>query len=376
MFERLQIVYRLGVKELFSLRYDPVLVLLIIYTFTVAIYSVAKGVQIEVANAAVAVVDEDRSVLSRRIVDGLREPYFQRPVAVDIAHIDAALDDARFTFLLDIPPSFERDVLAGRRPAIQLNVDATAMSQAGNGAHYIEAVVTQEVASYLQRNRPAPPPAIRLVDRVLFNPNQESTWFMAVMQMIENLTLLTILLTGAALIREREHGTIEHLLAMPLRPIEIMLAKMWANSLIILIAAALSMAGMVQGVLGVPIRGSLPLFFGGAVLYLFSVSALGILLATLVRSMPQFGLLAIPVFMVMNLLSGASTPLDSMPRTLQIMMQAAPSTHFIAAAQSILYRGAGFGLVWPEFLAMALIGGILFAAALFRFRRSLNAELA
>jgi len=152
MFERLQIVYRLGVKELFSLRYDPVLVILIFYTFTVAIYSVAKGVQIEVANAAVAVVDEDRSVLSRRVVDGLREPYFQPPVAVEIAEVDAALDDARFTFLLDIPPSFERDVLAGRRPAVQLNIDATAMSQAGNGARYVEAVVAQEVASYLQRN--------------------------------------------------------------------------------------------------------------------------------------------------------------------------------------------------------------------------------
>lgn len=373
MPERLQLVYRLGVKELFSLRYDPMLVVLILYTFTVAIYSVAVGVKIEVENAAVAVVDEDRSALSRRIVDGLRAPYFRPPVAVEIGEIDAALDEGRFTFLLDIPPEFERDVLAGRRPAIQLNVDATAMSQAGNGAGYIEAIVAQEVAAYLQRNRPAPPPAVRLVDRVLFNPNQESTWFMAVMQLIENLTLLAILLTGAALIREREHGTIEHLLAMPLRPIDIMLAKMWANGLIILVAAALSMALMVQGVLGVPVQGSLPLFFGGAVLYLFSVSALGILLATLVRSMPQFGLLAIPIFMVMNLLSGASTPLDSMPETLQIIMQAAPSTHFIAAAQAILYRGAGLHLVWPQFLAMAAIGSLLFAGALLRFRRSLSA---
>ena len=372
MRKRLQIIYRLGVKELFSLRYDPVLVVLILYTFTIAIYSVATGVKIDVENAAIAVVDEDRSALSRRIVDGLRRPFFQPPVAIEIGAIDRAMDIGRFTFVVDIPPDFARDVVAGRRPAIQVNVDATAMSQAGNGARYIANIIAQESTTYLQHSRPAPPAAVRVVDRVLFNPNQQSAWFMAVMQLIENITLLAIVLTGAALIREREHGTIEHLLAMPLKPIDIMIAKMWANGLIIVVAAALSMWLMVEGVLGVPIRGSLLLFLGATAVYLFSVTALGILLATLVRSMPQFGLLAIPVFMVMNLLSGSTTPLDSMPRPLQLAMQLAPSTHFIAAAQAILFRGAGLALVWPQLAAVAAIGAGLFALALLRFRRSLR----
>ena len=372
MRKRLQIIYRLGVKELFSLRYDPVLVVLILYTFTIAIYSVATGVKIDVENAAIAVADEDRSALSQRIVDGLRKPFFQLPAAIEIGAIDRAMDIGRFTFVVDIPPDFARDVVAGRRPAIQVNVDATAMSQAGNGARYIANIIAQESTIYLQHNRPTPPAAVRVVDRVLFNPNQQSAWFMAVMQLIENITLLAIVLTGAALIREREHGTIEHLLAMPLKPIDIMIAKMWANGLIIVVAAALSMWLMVEGVLGVPIRGSLLLFLGATALYLFSVTALGILLATLVRSMPQFGLLAIPVFMVMNLLSGGTTPLDSMPRPLQLAMQLAPSTHFIAAAQAILFRGAGLALVWPQLAAVAAIGAGLFALALLRFRRSLR----
>lgn len=372
MRKRLQIIYRLGVKELFSLRYDPVLVVLILYTFTIAIYSVSTGVKIDVENAAIAVVDEDRSALSQRIVDGLRRPFFQPPVAIEIGAIDRAMDIGRYTFVVDIPPDFARDLVAGRRPAIQVNVDATAMSQAGNGAGYIANIIAQESTTYLQHNRPTPPAAVRVVDRVLFNPNQQSVWFMAVMQLIENITLLAIVLTGAALIREREHGTIEHLLAMPLKPIDIMIAKMWANGLIIVVAAALSMWLMVEGVLGVPIHGSLLLFLGATALYLFSVTALGILLATLVRSMPQFGLLAIPVFMVMNLLSGSTTPLDSMPRPLQLAMQLAPSTHFIAAAQAILFRGAGVALVWPQLAAVAAIGAGMFALALLRFRRSLT----
>ncbi len=372
MRKRLQIIYRLGVKELFSLRYDPVLVVLILYTFTIAIYSVSTGVKIDVENVAIAVVDEDRSALSQRIVDGLRRPFFQPPVAIEIGAIDRAMDIGRYTFVVDIPPDFARDLVAGRRPAIQVNVDATAMSQAGNGAGYIANIIAQESTTYLRRNRPAPSAAVRVVDRVLFNPNQQSAWFMAVMQLIENITLLAIVLTGAALIREREHGTIEHLLAMPLKPIDIMIAKMWANGLIIVVAAALSMWLMVEGVLGVPIRGSLLLFLGATALYLFAVTALGILLATLVRSMPQFGLLAIPVFMVMNLLSGSTTPLDSMPRPLQLAMQLAPSTHFIAAAQAILFRGAGLALVWPQLAAVAAIGAGMFVLALLRFRRSLR----
>ena len=107
----------------------------------------------------------------------------------------------------------------------------------------------------------------------------------------------------------------------------------------------------------------------GTVIYLFSVTALGIFLATLTRSMPQFGLLAIPVFMVMNLLSGGTTPLDSMPELLQTIMQLAPSTHFVSFAQAILYRGAGFAVVWPNFAAVAASGVVFFIIALLRFRR-------
>jgi multidrug resistance efflux pump len=149
----------------------------------------------------------------------------------------------------------------------------------------------------------------------------------------------------------------------------IVLAKIWANGLVIVVAAVLSLYGVVQGWLGVPIAGSIPLFVAGTVIYLFSVTALGIFLATLTRSMPQFGLLAIPVFMVMNLLSGGTTPLDSMPELLQALMQLSPSTHFVSFAQAILYRDAGFAVVWPYFAAVAASGAVFFGIALLRFRR-------
>ncbi len=135
-------IYRLGVKELLSLRSDRVMVLLIVYVFTLAIYSVATGASTEVANAAVALIDEDRSPLSQRIQDALLQPYFQPPTRLAVADLDAAMDAGRYTFVLDIPPNFQADVRAGRQPAIQINVDATAMSQAGMGATMPNALLT------------------------------------------------------------------------------------------------------------------------------------------------------------------------------------------------------------------------------------------
>jgi ABC-2 type transport system permease protein len=178
-------------------------------------------------------------------------------------------------------------------------------------------------------------------------------------------------LVGAAVIREREHGTIEHLLVMPVRPSEIALAKILANGLVILVAVALCMVTVVEGVLQVPVTGSLPLFLAGTGLYLFSLAALGILLATMTSSMPQFGLLAVPVFVIMYLLSGSTTPRESMPPLLQDLMLASPSTHYVKLAQGILYRAAPWSLVWPHFVAMAGIGTVFLLAALIRFRSML-----
>ena len=203
-----------------------------------------------------------------------------------------------------------------------------------------------------------------VVSRVRYNPNLYESRFSAVTQVINNITMLAIFLTGAAIIREREHGTIEHLLVMPLRPVEIMLAKVWATALVVATAAMLSLMVVVRWLLEVPINGSVPLFVFGELIYLFAVTSLGIFLATLARSMPQFALLGISVYLVMALLSGGTTPLDSMPESLQKAVQFSPTTHFVNFAQAILFRGAGLDVVWRDFAAVAAIGAVLFTLAL------------
>jgi ABC-2 type transport system permease protein len=370
----LEHIYRLGVKELFSLRYDPVLVFLIIYTFTFAIYTVATGVRTEVRNASIAVVDEDGSDLSRRLRDAFLRPYF-KPASLlpSVKDIDAAMDSGAYTFVVVIPPRFQADVLAGRRPTLQVDVDATAMTLAGNGTVYVTTILQNEISDFVSRAESGTALPVNLSVRAKFNPNLESSWFMAVMQIVSNITMLSLILSGAAVIREREHGTIEHLLVMPVTPAEIMLAKIWANGLVIIAAALLSITLVVQLMLGVTINGSIALFIFGAAIFLFSMCSMGIALATFARSMPQFGLLAIPFFIVMNMLSGGVTPQEAMPNALRNIMQLAPSTHFTSFSQAVLYRGAGVDVVWPQLAAMTAIGVVMFLIAGWRFRGTMAA---
>ena len=363
-------VYRLVVKELRSIRADPVMLILVAYAFSVSVYTVATGTSTEAKDLTVGVVDEDHSDLSRRLLDALNPPLFKRSVPIAADEIDASMDDGRLVFVLEIPPSFQTDLLSGRQSSLQLNVDATALTQAGNGAIYIQSIIAQELANFEAGREMTVSAPANVVIRAMFNPNLYSSWFTSVMQVVNSVTMLTVILTGAALIREREQGTVEHLLVMPVVPAEIMLAKVIANGLVILIAAGLSLSFVVEAWLEVPIAGSLTFFLGGAALYAFTVAALGILLATLASTLGQFALLAIPVLLVMQLLSGTATPMESMPAWLQHAMRIiCPTPHFVAFSQAVLFRGAGLSIVWPQLVAIAAIGSVYFAFALRRFRR-------
>ena len=366
-------VLHLGVKEFRSLLRDPMMVVLIVYAFTAAIYTAATAMPETLHKAPIAIVDEDHSPLSMRIVDAFYPPHFLPPRLITHAEMDSRMDEGLDTFAIDIPPGFQRDVLAGRSPTVQLNVDATRMSQAFTGSAYVQSIVTGEVNAFVARNRAASIPAVDLALRVRFNAELNKSWFGSVMEVVNNITMLSIVLTGAALIREREHGTVEHLLAMPVTPFEIMAAKVWAMGVVVLVAAGLSLTLVVQGLLSVPIEGSIALFLVGAALHLFATASMGIFLATIARSMPQFGLLLLLVLLPLENLSGGMTPRESMPQLVQLIMLAAPTTHFVALAQAILFRGAGLAVVWPQFIALAAIGATLFSLSLARFRKTLAA---
>lgn len=367
---RLANIFHLGIKELRGLMRDPVLLGLIAYSFTIAVYTEAKAVPETLNNAPIAIVDEDSSPLSRQIADSFLRPYFKPPAMITASEMDARMDAGTDTFALDIPPNFQSDLIAGKAPVVQLNVDATRMTQAFSGSGYVQNIVSTEVSGFSAQDSRAP--TVNLALRARFNPELNQMWFASVMNVINNVTMLAIILTGTALIREREHGTVEHLLVMPLTPFEIMAAKVWSMGLVVFVATLLSLIFVVQGLLKVPIEGSISLFMAGAALHLLAATAMGIALATLAGSMPQFGLLLMLVLLPLQILSGATTPRESMPEVIQTIMLAAPNTHFILLAQAILYRGAGFSVVWPQFAWLFVIATAFFAFSLRGFRRSLR----
>jgi ABC-2 type transport system permease protein len=360
-------IWRLGVKEWWSLARDPVMLLLILYMFTGAIVIAATAQPETLARAALAIVDEDQSQLSLRLRAAYVPPQFMPPELITLEQADARLDRGRATFVLVIPAGFQRRVLAGRAAELQLNVDATRMGQAFTGSGYIQQIALGEIAAFLQGAAVQPPPAIALSVRERFNPALSPSWFGSIAELVNNITMLSVILTGAALIREREHGTVEHLLVMPVSPLEIMLAKLWSMGAVVLAATLLALLGIVRAWLGVQLGGSVPLFLAGTMLHLFAVTSLGILLATLARSMPQFGILVVLVLLPLQMLSGATTPRESIPTVLRELMLAAPTTHFVELSQAILFRGAGIDVVWPQLLALAAIGSVLFVISLARF---------
>ncbi|MBX3382126.1 MAG: ABC-2 transporter permease [Phycisphaeraceae bacterium] len=368
----LKAILHLGVKELRGLARDPMMLFLIVFTFTFSIYIAGSAMPDTLHNAPIAIVDEDQSALSARITAALQPPYFAPPSHVWLTEADKGMDAGMYTFALNIPPNFQRDVLAGKSPSIQLNVDATRMSQAFTGNGHIQQIVLSEVDEFVRHVRGAGAAPVELALRMRFNPNLTQSWFGSLMEIINNVTMLSIVLTGAAIIREREHGTIEHLLVMPVSPFQIMVAKVWSMGAVVLVGAALALTVIVQRVLHVRVDGSIALWLCAAALHLGATTSMGIFMATLARSMPQFGLLLVLAIMPLQLLSGGMTPRESMPELVRTIMLAAPTTHFVSASQAILYRGAGLGVVWPQLLAVLGIGAVFFVIALRRFRSTLS----
>ncbi|WP_168879841.1 ABC transporter permease [Rhizobium sp. P28RR-XV] len=367
----LLIIFWLGTKELRALAKDPTMIIFMIWAFGVGIYVQATGAGETVNNASIAVVDEDRSQLSRSIADLFYPPYFQAAKAISVADIDQTMDQGQYMLVVVIPPGFERDVRKGRETAIQVIADATASQQATLGAAYIQSMITSEINRYTQIVGQTEGLPSTIVIRRAFNSNGTQSWFRAIASLADQLSMLIIILTGAALLREREHGTIEHLLVMPLTAFEIALAKVWANGLVIVVAFLCSLVFVVEGALHVPVAGSIGLLLLGTTIYVLAAAAIGIFLGTIARTMAQFALLMMMTVMPMMMLSGGMSPVESQPQWVQYITWLLPSRHYVNFMQAIVYRGAGFEIVWTEFATVLIMGVTFLTASLILFRRSI-----
>ena len=260
MMQAIKNIFQLGKKEILSLCRDGLLMALIVYSFSAALI-VSYNASTDFADAAIAVVDEDQSQLTQRVTDAFLPPLFLPVDIIQRADIDRTMDEGRYTFVIVFPVDFEKDVMANMCPEVQVNVDATRMSQAFTGAGYIQQILTNAVSDFVRDSTgtSSPLPA-NMVIRNRYNPNLDSAWFMALMQLANNIAMLAIILTGSALLTEREKGTLEHLLVMPVTPFQIMVSKIWSMMLVVMVAALTGLFLVVRMYLQIPLAGSYVLF--------------------------------------------------------------------------------------------------------------------
>lgn len=363
-------------KELLQLLRDIPIVLLLVYSFTAGVYLTGNGIRSQLQNARLLVLDGDHSFSSRELIHKFQAPFFN--LEGEIAEPREglrALDHGNAMAVLEIPPRFHEQLATGEPTAVQLLVDTTSAPQGLSAASYAARIVgrfgqesaqtrlggTEESSQHL--------PVVVSDHRVWYNPEQDDAWFESISMLLRQITLFAILLPAAAMVREKERGTVEQLLVSPLTPFQIMLPKLLAMTVVILCATAVSLFGVARPAFGVPVNGSVALFFGLTVLFVFTTACMGLAAATLTRNLAQVGLMALLVVAPMFLLSGLVAPIEAMPAWARHLMFLSPLRYFIEITHGILFKGVGLSVLWDLVLAMALLGVGLFGFSLWRFRR-------
>jgi len=376
MLNWLRRVHVMTVKEFLQLLRDVVLLVFIAYAFTADIYLAGAGVSLQLRQAALVVMDHDKSASSRELLSRFMPPNFR--ITGEAAHPRHAmdlLDQGDAMAVIDIGPCFEKTLVSGEPATVQIQIDTTnsvlgflasSYAQQITGKYGLEIAMKKLGAA---GGSAATGPIIQDDHRVWFNPNQNDAWFMSISELLTIITLFSVLLPGAAMVREKERGTVEQLLVAPLSAFQIMFPKVLAMTAVILIGCAVSLAVVISGIFHVPIKGSLTLFFAVTALYVFTTAGLGLFISTIARNLAQVGMMTVLVFTPMLFLSGAWTPPEAMPAWMRMVMYASPLHYYIDAGFGILLKGAGIDILWDEILEMALLGSVIFAMGMWRFRK-------
>ena len=362
-------------KEILQLSRDKVLLFLVLYAFSADIYNAGSGVTLQLKRAATAVHDLDHSFASRELMGRFQPPHFS--IIGEVANEAAGLqllDRGTAMAVIAFPPQFQRDLLRGRTVTVQMQVDATNSVLGFLASSYASEIVGEySLEAGMKRAGLSPgaqlqAPVVLNDYRVWFNPNQRDDWFMSISELLNVITAFAILLPAAALVREKERGTIEQLLVSPLTAFQVLFPKIISMTAVILAATAISVFGILQPLFEVPLRGSLMLFFAVTMLYVFCIAGLGLFIGTVTRNLSQASMLAILTLAPMMFLSGVWTPPEAMPALVRYAMYISPLHYYVDASYAILLKGAGINVIGHSLVGIVLLGGLLFGLGLWRFR--------
>lgn len=374
--EILQHMRVMTLKELLQFRRDIFLLIVVIYAFSIDIYVAGSGIEMELKQAALTVADYDQSPASRDLIYSFRQPQFKyQGMEMNGDRAMDLLDAGKTMLYMEIPADFNEDLLAGRPTQVQLLVD-TSNSVLGSLATSYAAQIVAGFGIQKSMERLSVGgamggslPMVNSAHRVWFNPNGKDRWFVPINEMLTMITMLSIMLPAAAMVREKERGTVEQLLVSPLTPLEIMLPKVLAMTLVILIGVTLTVFGVLGPVFDIPFRGNMLLFYVLTAIYVFSTAGFGLAISTVVNNLAQVGLMVIMLLAPMLLLSGAFVPPEAMPKFLSYLILLSPMHHYIEIVMGIFLKGVGLDVLWPSVAGLVIVGTAVFSFGTWRFRR-------
>jgi ABC-2 type transport system permease protein len=369
-------VFAVFLKELVQMRRDRPTFAIMILIPIVQLVLFGYAINTDPRHLPAVIEMREDGPLTRSFLSGLRQSTYVDIVAVahSAEEADAMLRSGRVSFLIDIPEGFERRLIRGERPQILIAADASDPVAAGGVVSGIQAIADRAFApdfrgplSFLAR---APPPYEIVVHR-RYNPAGVTAFNIVPALLGVILTMTMVMITSIALTRETERGTMENLLATPVRPIEVMIGKTTpyigvgaVQVIIVLIVSTL--------LFQIPFAGSLLAFLGAVALFIFANLMLGYLISTVARTQMQAMQMTFFIFMPSILLSGFMFPFRAMPEWAQAIGECLPITHFLRIVREIVLKGAGFADILGDMWPLMVILGVLAALALLRFRRTLD----
>ncbi len=366
-------------KEFLQILRDRALIFILIWAFTAAIYTSGHGRAMEVTNVPTAVYDLSRGPASREFLSHLQLPYFKI-----VAYLESErdilkwLDSGRASIVVIIPPDFQRRIDGTGQAQVQVIVDGAFATSATVAVAYIAAISSAYSVSVLERRATAAGLSISRIPqidervRVKFNPNMSSTWFSGLLELLNMLTMVSLLLTAADLVREKEHNTLEQLLVTPARPLEIFVAKIIPTIIVVLGLSSLSFLLVLKPAFHVPIRGSLLLFYSVAALHVFAMTSMGIAIAVVARNLAQAMMIMILILQPMIFLSGAWNPPEAMIPWMRALSYISPMRYFIDFGYGVILKGSTLAVVAWDIAGILVFGIALMSFSLWWFRRSLS----
>jgi ABC-2 type transport system permease protein len=365
-------------KEFAQIFRDRALVVILLWAFTAAIYTSGRAHSSDVTNVPTAVYDLSRSEASREFLSHLQRPYFKTVAYLNNeSDITKWLDSGKASIVVVIPPDFQRKVDGPGQAKIQVIVDGALATSATVSVAYLAAISGNYSISVLAgragRSRYSLEniPGIDERVRIQFNPNMLSSWFASLLELLNMFTMVSLLLTAANLVREKEHGTAEQLLVSPARPMEIFLAKIIPTVILVLSLSVLSFLLVLKPAFHVPIRGNIILFYSVAALYVFAMTSMGIAIAVVARNLAQAMMLMILILQPMVFLSGAWNPPEAMSPWMQWISLISPLRYFTDFGYGVILKGNGLRLVAWDIAGIVILGTVLFSFSLAWFKRTL-----